>query len=108
MCNLGEECGNRPFAELKWRYKNKNFLRLREGEKPEGNLWGEGVETIDTRSRGFGVRAMRTFRPNQIIVEYCGEIINQEEADRRMNQDYKDKQVRNAELEMKRDETEEN
>jgi hypothetical protein len=102
ICDLGEGCGNRPFAELKWRYKNKNFSRLREGEKPEANLWGEGVETIHTGSRGFGVRAMRPFKPNQIIVEYCGEIITQEEADRRMNQDYKDKKVHDPEAEVKR------
>lgn len=94
ICNNGNECGNRSFAELAFRYKNKNFSRLREGEKAEANLWGEGVETVRTEGRGFGVRAMRTFKPNQIIVEYCGEIINQEEADRRMNEDYKDKKVR--------------
>ena len=94
ICANGAECGNRPFAELAFRYKNKNFSRLREGEKAEANLWGEGVETVKTEGRGFGVRAMRPFKPNQIIVEYCGEIINQQEADRRMNEDYKDKKVK--------------
>ena len=93
ICAVGTECGNRPFAELGFRYKNKNFSRLREGEKPEANLWGEGVETMRTEGRGYGVRSMRTFEPNQIVVEYCGEIITQPEADRRMNEDYKDKKV---------------
>jgi hypothetical protein len=97
ICGNKADCGNRPFAELKWRYANKNETRLNPGEKLEGNLWGQGIETVDTKSRGFGVRAMRPFAPNQIIVEYCGEIITQEEADRRMNEDYKDKKVEDLE-----------
>jgi hypothetical protein len=32
---------------------------------------------------------MRTFEPHQIIVEYAGEIITQEECERRMKQVYK-------------------
>jgi SET domain-containing protein len=52
---------------------------------------------MSTNGRGFGVRAMRPFKPNQIIVEYTGEIINQQEADRRMNEDYKDKTVKKYE-----------
>jgi len=92
-CRLGNSCGNRAFAELKFRSKNKNFCRRREEEKADQNLWGEGVECVKTRDRGYGVRAMRSFEPGQIIVEYCGEIINQEECDRRMNEEYKDMTV---------------
>ena len=110
-CNVGERyCKNRAFAELKWRSKSKCFSR--KPEKPdsmtdqdyealrkemgfgvEPNLWGEGVEVVRTKDRGYGVRSMRTFTPGQIIVEYCGEIITPEEADRRMNEEYKDKNV---------------
>jgi len=68
-------------------------LRKEMGFGVEPNLWGEGVEVIKTKDRGYGVRSMRTFTPGQIIVEYCGEIITPEEADRRMNEEYKDKNV---------------
>ncbi|KAJ8106953.1 hypothetical protein OPT61_g9197 [Boeremia exigua] len=70
-----EECGNRPFAELKRRGK--------------GNGYDYGVEVMETDGRGYGVRAMRTFQPHQIIVEYAGEIITQSECERRMKQVYK-------------------
>ncbi|KAF2674882.1 hypothetical protein BT63DRAFT_420142 [Microthyrium microscopicum] len=94
-CSLGpDHCKNRPFAELKWRRENKNATRqLSEGEtarKKEANLFGEGIEVVKTKGRGYGVRAMRSFRPGQIIVEYTGEIITSEEAERRMNKEYKD------------------
>lgn len=46
-----------------------------------------------TGERGHGVRAMRSFEPHQIIVEYCGEIITLDESDRRMNNEYKGKNV---------------
>ncbi|KAF2205891.1 hypothetical protein GQ43DRAFT_467746 [Delitschia confertaspora ATCC 74209] len=75
-CNLTpEECGNRPFAELKKRAK--------------GNRYDYGVEVVETKDRGFGVRAMRSFDPYQIIVEYAGEIITQGECERRMKNEYK-------------------
>jgi SET domain-containing protein len=92
-CKVGPHCGNRHFAELKFRSQNKNFSRTQPGEKPSQNLWGEGVEVVKTEDRGYGVRAMRSFEPHQIIVEYCGEIITQDECDRRMNEEYKDKTV---------------
>ena len=79
-CNLtAEECGNRPFAELKKRAK--------------GNRYDYGVEVMSTEDRGFGVRAMRTFEPHQIIVEYAGEIITQGECERRMKHEYKKNKV---------------
>jgi palmitoyltransferase ZDHHC9/14/18 len=74
-----EQCGNRPFAELRRRAK--------------GNRYDYGVEVLDTEDRGYGVRAMRTFDPHQIIVEYAGEIITQSECERRMKQVYKKDKV---------------
>jgi len=114
-CLLGDHCGNRAFAELAWRSKGKNFTR--KPPRPEGmsdkdydllrkelgfgvepNLWHEGVEVSKTKDRGYGVRSMRVFAPGQVIVEYCGEIITPDEADRRMHEEYKDKTVRNMHL----------
>jgi histone-lysine N-methyltransferase ASH1L len=97
-CNVGKEhCANRGFADLKWRLSNRGFSRKQAPGQPptkkEPNLYGEGVEVTKTDDRGYGVRAMRSFKPNQIIVEYTGEIITQDEADRRMNEDYKGKTV---------------
>ncbi|OCK75106.1 hypothetical protein K432DRAFT_309292 [Lepidopterella palustris CBS 459.81] len=75
-CLIGPEfCTNRAFAELKIRAK--------------GNGYDYGVEVVETEDRGYGVRAMRCFNPHQIIVEYAGEIITQEECDRRMKVEYK-------------------
>jgi SET domain-containing protein len=91
-CNLGIElCKNRSFAELKWRKEGRNFSR--HPVKKEANMWGEGIEVTRTEDRGHGVRAMRSFEPGQIIVEYTGEIVTQQEADRRMNNEYKEHKV---------------
>ncbi|KAK5945124.1 hypothetical protein PMZ80_002328 [Knufia obscura] len=77
-CNLTEEqCGNRAFEGLRQRVK-------------KGGKYNIGVEVIKTADRGYGVRSNRTFEPNQIIVEYTGEIINQEECEMRMHTMYKD------------------
>ena len=48
---------------------------------------------IKTSDRGYGVRSNRCFRPNQIIMEYTGEIITEEECERRMNEVYKHNEV---------------
>jgi histone-lysine N-methyltransferase ASH1L len=80
-CRLTEEqCGNRSFEGLRQRVK-------------KGGKYNVGVEVIKTFDRGYGVRSNRTFEPNQIIVEYTGEIITQEEAETRMNKVYKDNEV---------------
>jgi hypothetical protein len=57
-----------------------------------------GVEVLDTTDRGYGVRAMRMFEPHQIIVEYAGEIITQQECERRMKQVYKKDKVNSLSL----------
>lgn len=80
-CGAGREhCTNRAFADL--------FER-----KKLGGKYRIGVEVIKTEDRGYGVRTNRCFDPNQIIVEYTGEIITEEECDRRMNEDYKNNEV---------------
>lgn len=75
-----EQCGNRAFAGLKERVKH-------------GNRYDVGVEVLKTVDRGNGVRANRCFAPNQIIVEYTGEILTQEECEDRMHTRYKDNEV---------------
>ncbi|RAL06430.1 putative histone-lysine N-methyltransferase (Ash1) [Aspergillus ibericus CBS 121593] len=75
-CGVGPECGNRSFDELKQRTK-------------VGGKYNIGVEVIKTTDRGYGVRSNRTFEPNQIIVEYTGEIITQTECEKRMRTIYK-------------------
>jgi len=52
-----------------------------------------GVEVMKTQHKGFGVRACRSFEPHQIIVEYTGEVITQDECDKRMLNEYKDDEV---------------
>jgi [histone H3]-lysine4 N-trimethyltransferase ASH1L len=80
-CNLKpEQCGNRAFDDLRGRVK-------------KGGKYNIGVEVIKTADRGYGVRSNRTFDPHQIIVEYSGEVINQDECDRRMRKEYKNNEV---------------
>ncbi|KAM5347114.1 hypothetical protein ACJ41O_010119 [Fusarium nematophilum] len=77
-CNAGKQyCSNRAFANLTAR-RNK------------GGKYRVGVEVIKTSDRGYGVRSNRCFRPNQIIMEYAGEIITEDECERRMTEVYKD------------------
>ncbi|KAJ8121548.1 hypothetical protein ONZ43_g2026 [Nemania bipapillata] len=79
-CNVGEKlCQNRAFAKLQERTKAGGKFRV-------------GVEVIKTSDRGYGIRANRCFGANQIIMEYTGEIITEEECDRRMNEKYQDNQ----------------
>ncbi|KAI5921735.1 SET domain-containing protein [Camillea tinctor] len=79
-CNVGIDlCQNRAFAKLQERTK-------------AGGKYRVGVEVIKTSDRGYGIRANRCFNANQIIMEYTGEIITEEECDRRMNEKYKDNQ----------------
>ncbi|KAF5579495.1 histone-lysine n-methyltransferase ASH1L [Fusarium pseudoanthophilum] len=83
-CNAGKQyCTNRAFATLTAR-RNK------------GGKYRVGVEVIKTSDRGYGVRSNRCFRPNQIIMEYAGEIITEEECERRMTEVYKDNEPRMA------------
>lgn len=81
-CNVGKEyCQNRAFQNLAERTK-------------KGGRYRVGVEVVKTEDRGHGVRSNRCFEPNQIIMEYTGEIITEAECERRMNEKYKDNEVR--------------
>lgn len=81
-CNVGKEhCQNRAFATLTAR-------------RNRGGKYRVGVEVIKTADRGHGVRSNRCFRPGQIIMEYAGEIITEDECERRMTEVYKDNEVR--------------
>lgn len=80
-CNIGKEhCMNRAFQNLQERTK-------------KGGRYRVGVEVMKTADRGYGVRSNRCFRPNQIIMEYTGEIITEEECERRMNEIYKNNEA---------------
>ena len=80
-CSAGREyCTNRAFTDLQVR-------------RSKGGKYRIGVEVIKTADRGYGVRSNRCFDANQIIVEYTGEIITEDECDRRMNEVYKDNEV---------------
>ncbi|KAL8794777.1 MAG: hypothetical protein Q9195_002731 [Heterodermia aff. obscurata] len=68
-----------------WR---KTHKKLRERCKT-GSKYHIGVEVCKTLDRGHGLRSNRTFEPNQIIIEYTGEIITQDECDDRMRKRYK-------------------
>lgn len=79
-CNLpATQCSNRAFTELATRTK-------------KGGPYDVGVEVLKTPDRGFGVRSCRTWAPGQIIMEYTGEIVSEGECQRRMREEYKDKQ----------------
>ncbi len=81
-CNIGKDlCGNRAFQDLSERTKKGRPYRI-------------GVDVVKTNDRGFGVRSNRAFAPGQIIMEYTGEIITEEECERRMNEEYKENEVR--------------
>jgi histone-lysine N-methyltransferase ASH1L len=80
-CSLGKAyCTNRAFQDLQARTK-------------KGGRYRVGVEVVKTSDRGYGVRSNRCFEANQIIMEYTGEIITDEECERRMNEEYKDNEV---------------
>jgi histone-lysine N-methyltransferase ASH1L len=81
-CNVGkEQCTNRSFSDLA-------------GRRSKGGKYRVGVEVIKTSDRGYGVRSNRCFKANQIIMEYTGEIITEVECERRMNEEYKNNEVR--------------
>ena len=70
-CNTDADvCSNRAFASLATR-KDKAYQI--------------GVEVVQTDSRGFGIRSCREWSPGAIIMEYTGEIITEEECQRRMH-----------------------
>lgn len=70
-----DNCSNRPFSEL-------------ERRRTKGGRYDIGVEVVKTKNRGHGVRAARPFQPGQLIMEYTGEIITEDECQERMATTY--------------------
>lgn len=93
-CALGERnCGNRPFYELQQRLKlDTPFSRGVELIQVSTQMFnlscGDSLTGVQTKDRGYGLRANRSFAPNQIVVEYSGEIITPEECERRIKYEY--------------------
>ncbi|KAF2103919.1 hypothetical protein NA57DRAFT_70131 [Rhizodiscina lignyota] len=105
-CPIGAaHCKNRPFYELSKRLEKAEAVNNRQKEQERVKAEAEkrrpkyaamcmsfeqGVEVFETKGKGFGVRAQRSFASGQIIMEYFGEIIDAEERDHRMATVYKD------------------
>ena len=56
-------------------YKQEQIMGIRE----------LGVELIETRDRGIGLKAMKSFNPEELIVEYTGDVITPCEVSNRAN-----------------------
>lgn len=90
-----QECDSKNCSVSKDRCLNRPFTHLRENFKASAakSLWlerfAEGVEIMDAGVRGYGLRAVRSFEPNQVIMEYCGEVVTQEDGEERMCKEYK-------------------
>lgn len=67
---------------------NRAFQRLTAAENA-GNSFRIGVEVRWTGDRGYGLFAMRAYAPQEIVCEYRGEVITQEECERRLQGDAK-------------------
>jgi len=89
-CSVGEGCTNRDFSQLSARMARASKY----DKKSLAYIYNAGVEVVKTSDRGFGVRACREFQPNEIITEYTGEIITQNEGYRRVKEEYAGKSVR--------------
>ncbi|KAF2860961.1 SET domain-containing protein [Piedraia hortae CBS 480.64] len=70
-CKLrAEQWGDRPFAELVAHLKR-------------GTLYSIGVQVILMSNRGYGISACRKFSLVQLIIEYIGRIVTEDECQRR-------------------------
>ncbi len=75
-CPLGDKnCGNRHFQTL-----TKNLA--------QGKLYANGFEIIWYGPKGYGLRAIRTYDPGELIVEYTGDVISQDEIEKRLRLKY--------------------
>lgn len=78
-CPLGNvDCGNRALQKL-----SKDLSR--------GRAYAKGFEVFQTfnNERGFGLKAVRSYLPRELIVEYTGEVISQVEMQSRLKSEYK-------------------
>lgn len=78
-CPFGKkDCGNRAFQML--------TAKLCEGTN---NAFQKGWEIIKTKKKGYGLRTIRDYEPGELIIEYTGDVIDNEEIQRRLKNEYK-------------------
>lgn len=76
-CPFGEQdCGNRAFQNMQ-----KGIS--------QGRLYYTGYEVVQAGEKGFGLRATRTYSPHALIAEYTGEVVSNDEMQRRLTTVYK-------------------
>ncbi|ODV94822.1 hypothetical protein PACTADRAFT_17503 [Pachysolen tannophilus NRRL Y-2460] len=79
VCGTGNDdnydCGNRNFTNA----LKKNSLN---------SSYAKGVEVVNAGNKGNGLRAIREYKPHSFIVEYTGEVMDQNEVERRLNDLY--------------------
>ncbi|CAG81317.4 hypothetical protein B0I72DRAFT_110831 [Yarrowia lipolytica] len=75
-CPFGDvDCGNREFGLLKNR---------------TSRFYHQAIEIIHTESKGYGLRACRSFAPGELVCEYTGDVISPSEIKRRLDNEYAD------------------
>lgn len=75
-CPFGaKNCGNRAFETLA-------------SDIQKGKAYAQGFEVQSYGIRGYGLRATRTYAANELIVEYCGDVISIPEMQQRMKKCY--------------------
>ncbi|ESO11866.1 hypothetical protein HELRODRAFT_166943 [Helobdella robusta] len=67
-CSTGDKCTNRPMQKRLWKINSlSKFL---------------------TENMGYGVRTTEKLTSGQFIIEYCGEVVSEDEFRRRMTENY--------------------
>ncbi|CDK27526.1 unnamed protein product [Kuraishia capsulata CBS 1993] len=76
----GIPCENRPFSTLaKQLAANKAYAA--------------GYEVVSTGNKGNGLRATRSYKPHDLIIEYIGEVLDQKEVAKRLKDSSRLKQL---------------
>uniref|UniRef100_A0A060TD66 ARAD1D04708p n=1 Tax=Blastobotrys adeninivorans TaxID=409370 RepID=A0A060TD66_BLAAD len=69
------DCGNRAIQTL-------------EKELNNGRAYARGFEIVWTGEKGYGLRAVRSYAPGELIIEYTGDVISPDEVQNRLKTQY--------------------